>query len=237
MHLGLIGGIGPAATVVYYQRLVERFRAIPQPLELTIVNADVTVLVQNALAQNKREQAAIYAHHIDQLKGAGADIATITSLGGHFCYDETVPLSSLPLISAIEPLDNHFAAQGIRTIGLLGTEQVMSSRLYGQLDVTASVVANQDLDALGQVYLDMATSGHCSDAQRQVFFAAGAEMISQGADAILLAGTDLGLAFDDHNPGFPIIDALDIHVDQLVKLATGAHTLDAAPLVIAPQEH
>lgn len=222
MHLGVIGGIGPAATVVYYQRLVERFRVIGQPLELTIVNADVRVLVQNALAQNSREQAAIYARHIDQLKGAGADIATITSLGGHFCYDETVPLSSLPLISAIAPLDDYFAAQGIGTIGLLGTAQVMSSRLYGQLNKTASVVANQDLDALGQVYLDMATGGQCSDAQRQVFFAAGAEMINQGADAILLGGTDLGLAFDGHDPGFPVIDALDVHVDLLVQLATDA---------------
>lgn len=221
MHLGLIGGIGPAATVVYYQRLVQRFRAMGQPLELTIVNAEVKDLVGNALAGRKQDQAAIYARHIDQLKGAGADIATITSLGGHFCFDETVPLSSLPLISAIEPMDHHFATQGIKTIGLLGTEIVMSSRLYGQLNKTSSVVADQDLDVLGQHYLDMAISGHCSDLQRQVFFDAGAEMIEQGADTILLGGTDLGLAFDGHDPGFPIIDALDVHVDVLVQLATG----------------
>lgn len=226
MHLGLIGGIGPAATVDYYQRLVQRFRAIDQPLELTIVNADVSVLVDNALAGRKQDQAAIYARHIDQLKGAGADVAAITSLGGHFCFDETVPLSSLPLISAIAPLDDHFATQGIRTIGLLGTEIVMSSRLYGQLKKTASVVADQDLDVLGQHYLDMATSGHCSDAQRQVFFDAGAEMIQRGADVILLGGTDLGLAFDGHDPGFPVIDALDVHVDVLVQLATGGAPRD-----------
>ena len=28
MHLGLIGGIGPAATVVYYQRLCARMRQL-----------------------------------------------------------------------------------------------------------------------------------------------------------------------------------------------------------------
>ena len=33
-----------------------------------------------------------------------------------------------------------------------------------------------------------------------------------GAEAIVLAGTDLNLAFDGQDPGYPVIDALDVHV-------------------------
>ncbi len=43
---------------------------------------------------------------------------------------------------------------------------------------------------------------------------------NQNADAILLAGTDLGLAFDGHDPGYRVIDALALHVAALTDLAT-----------------
>jgi aspartate racemase len=46
-----------------------------------------------------------------------------------------------------------------------------------------------------------------------------------GAQAIVLAGTDLNLAFDGHDPGFPVIDALDVHVALLADLASGSRAL------------
>ena len=39
MHIGLIGGIGPAATEYYYRGLIERHTRANTPLELTIVHA------------------------------------------------------------------------------------------------------------------------------------------------------------------------------------------------------
>jgi aspartate racemase len=44
-----------------------------------------------------------------------------------------------------------------------------------------------------------------------------------GADAIVLAGTDLNLAFEGQDPGYPVIDALDVHVAVLADLATRSH--------------
>jgi aspartate racemase len=41
MHLGLIGGIGPAATEFYYRHLVHAHAAAGRPLELTIAQAEV----------------------------------------------------------------------------------------------------------------------------------------------------------------------------------------------------
>ena len=40
-----------------------------------------------------------------------------------------------------------------------------------------------------------------------------------GAEAILLAGTDLGLAFDGQTTQYPVIDALDVHVAAIVEMA------------------
>ena len=227
MHIGLIGGIGPAATVVYYQRLVARMRELGAPLELTIAHTpDIQVLIRNNLADRREEQAQEYKPLIDRLKAAGCDCVAITSLGGHFCFEETKAISSLPLVSAVEPLDAAFVAAGIRRIGLLGTRVVMRTRLYGQLARTEAVALDDRIEELGQMYQDVAVTGACTEAQRQVFLDAGREMVERlGAEAVVLAGTDLNLAFDGQDPGYPVIDALDVHVALLADLASGRQTL------------
>ena len=46
MHIGLIGGIGPAATDFYHRGLIERHHAANIPLDLTIAYADVRTMSQ-----------------------------------------------------------------------------------------------------------------------------------------------------------------------------------------------
>lgn len=226
MHLGLIGGIGVAATVVYYRRLTA---AVGGPFDLTIEHADVQTLIRTNLADARDEQAAIYARHIDRLARAGCDAVAITSLGGHFCFGETVALSPLPLISGVEPLDQHFADQGFSRVGLLGTRVVMRTRLYGQLQRTEGVALDDQIEHLGQTYQDMALSGRCTEGQRKVFFDAGQRMVDAlGAQAIVMAGTDLNLAFDGHDPGFQVVDAVDVHVDLLARIIRGDAVLSSA---------
>ena len=102
----------------------------------------------------------------------------------------------------------------------------MRTRVYGQLTRTGAVAFDGDLVALGQTYLDIAGQGSCTDAQRTTLFDAGRSMIeNQGAEAIVLAGTDLGLAFDDRDPGYPVVDALDVHVAVLADLAVDGRTI------------
>ncbi|MEO8242067.1 MAG: aspartate/glutamate racemase family protein [bacterium] len=225
MHIGLIGGIGPAATVVYYQRLCAAMRARGARLELTVVQADIHELIANNLADRRDDQARIYAGLIERLRAAGAECAAITSLGGHFCFAETAALSALPLVSAVAPLDDYFATEGIGSVGLLGTRVVMRTRLFGQLVKTRAVVLDDQIDPLGQTYQDVAVAGVCTDAAQKIFFDAGRDMTRQGAEAVVLAGTDLNLAFDGQDPGFRVVDALDVHVELLADLASGRRDL------------
>lgn len=229
MHIGLIGGIGVAATVVYYQRLTRAVAERGKPLELTISHGDVHTLIRNNLADDRQAQAEIYAKAIDQLAGAGADCVAITSLGGHFCFEETKAISSLPLVSAVTPLDAYFQKQGFGTVGLLGTRVVMRTGLYGQLQKTRAVALDDEIEVLGQTYQDMAVAGICTDAQRELFLDAGQRLVrDRGADAVVLAGTDLNLAFDGQETDYPVVDALDVHVDVLARLAAGEIDLKTA---------
>src|SRR5690606_33678852 len=197
MHIGLIGGIGVAATVVYYQRLTAEVARRGGTVDLTIAHTpDINVLIRNNLAGRRAEQAAEDVPLIDRLRAAGADCVAITSLGGHFCFDETVAVSSLPLVSAVTPLDDHFARAGIRRVGLLGTRVVMRTRLYGQLRKTEAVALDDRVDEIVQAYQDMAVAGTCTTAQRLLIIDAGRRLAEeQGAEDVVLAGTDLSLAY------------------------------------------
>lgn len=226
MHIGLIGGIGVAATVVYYQRLTAAAaaRGVPK-LELTIVHGEIQELIRNNLADRRAEQAQAFLPLVTRLKDAGCDCVALSSLGAHFCLDELAALSSLPIVSAVAPLDAYFVDQGIRRVGLLGTRVVMRTRLYGQLGQTDALALDDEIEILGQAYQDVAVAGACSASQRELFLDAGRRMIAAGADAIVLAGTDLNLAFDGQDPGYRVVDALDVHVALLADLAAGRTTL------------
>jgi aspartate racemase len=220
MHIGLIGGIGVAATVVYYQRLTAAVAARGgAQLDLTIAHGDIQELIRNNLADRREAQAQAFLPLVLRLQAAGCDTVALTSLGAHFCFSELAALSPLPLVSGVAPLDAHFAARGIGCIGLLGTRVVMRTRLYGQLARTRAIALDEEIEGLGQAYQEVAVAGTCRADQRALFLDAGARMMAAGAQAIVLAGTDLNLAFDGTEPGYPVIDALDVHVDVLADLA------------------
>ena len=141
------------------------------------------------------------------------------SLGAHFCVDESVALPPSPIISGVAPLDAYFIGRGIRRIGLLGTRVVMRTRLYGKLVLTEALALEGEIDLIGQTYQDVAVAGACSSAQRALFLDAGRRLVAAGAEAIVLAGTDLNLAFDGQSLAYPVIDALDVHVALLADLA------------------
>lgn len=224
MHVGLITGLGPAASVVYYQRLTQAASERGCPLELTMVEANIREVLANNLSGRTQEQAEIFAGLLHRLTAAGADFASITAIGPLFCWKETLALSPLPLLSAVTPLDNFCADQGLSRVGLLGTARAMHTRLFGQM-VRTDVLVPDNIDAIGKTYQDMAVEGRCSDYARELFFEAGKDMMERGAEAVALAGTDLLLAFDGRDPGFPIVDALEVHAELLADLATDRKSL------------
>src|SRR5215475_11441925 len=136
MHIGLIAGIGPAATDFYYRGLIERHAASGIPLELTMAHADVREMAKNLAERQPKRQAEIFARLIGRMKAAGAAAAAVTSMGGHFCINELLPISPLPLVHGIHAVDAAIKKSGLRRIGVLGTRTVMESRLYGGVSST-----------------------------------------------------------------------------------------------------
>jgi aspartate racemase len=221
MHVGLIGGIGPAATEFYYRGLTRAFASANRKLELTICNAEVREMTRNMDAGDAKEQARIFAELIARMKAAGARAAAVTSMGGHFCIDELEAISPLPLINAIPELNVQFAKMGVGAIGILGSRAVMQSKFYGGV-TSVEIVAPKgaDLDEVHNRYVAMATAAVATDGDRGYFIEAGRKLVEeQGADSIVLSGTDLFLAFDGQSPGYRVADAAEIHIGAIVRAA------------------
>lgn len=219
MHIGLIGGIGPAATEFYYRNLVRAHVAAGRALELTIVHADMRDLVQNMSDDAPDKQAEIFLRLARRLQAAGAEAVAVTSIAGHFCIHELEMLSPLPVINAIPEIEAALVNRGLRRVGLLGTRVVMKSRLYGGVSAVEIVLPQgASFDATHNAYVAMAAAGQADDQQRELLFSVGNDLCQkQGAEAVVLAGTDLFLAFEGRECGFPTIDSARVHIDALLR--------------------
>jgi aspartate racemase len=216
MHIGLIGGIGPAATEFYYRHITAAHARAGRPLDLTIVHADAPELVANLRADRRDAQAAVFERLTRRLQAAGADMVAVTSIAGHFCHQEFEAVSALPVLSIIPAVRTALAARGAARVGLIGTKVAMSTRVYGALDgLDVRVPAGENFEATEREYLGMGTTGAVTGAQRAFFFRLGGELYGDGAELIVLAGTDLFLVFDRQDCGFPTFDCALAHIDAI----------------------
>lgn len=219
MHIGLIGGIGPAATSFYYQNLVRVHAEADREMELTIVHASARDLIQNVADDARDRQAQIFLGLVRRLQAAGADAVGVTSIAGHFCIGELEKISPLPIINALPELEAELVRRGLTRVALLGTRVVMGSVLYGGLnEVEVVVPEGDDFEAVHRDYIAMATAGQATDAQRDTMFTVGKKLHQdQGAEMIVLAGTDLFLAFDGRPCDFPVLDSALVHIEALFR--------------------
>lgn len=225
MHLGLIGGIGPAATVFYYERLVAAFAEADKPLDLTIAHTSARTLSANVAAGRIDAQVEEFLRVGRQLKAAGADRLVITSMGGHFCADAFGAVAPLPLIHGPQAVANTLRQRGARRIGVLGTRVVMETGLYGALaDLEPIAPAGDLLAEVNEDYIALAIAGHATPAQRERLLAAGKRLVEeQGAEVVLLGGTDLNLVYTPDVTELPVVDSAVVHVDAIAALAIAQH--------------
>ncbi|MEM7215739.1 MAG: aspartate/glutamate racemase family protein [Pseudomonadota bacterium] len=223
MQIGLIGGIGPAATDYYYQNIIRAFEDKQKQLELTMVHTGSPTLLKNLAANNVDEQVAIYERLTNRLVAAGAGCVVITSIAGHFCIGPFKEISPLPVIDMIEETEKAVRKLGYEKIGIMGTKTVMENRFYGGIR-SAEVIppSGEMLDLVHKAYIEMAASGRATARQREIFATAYNTFVDdEGVDAIMLGGTDLALIYREGRPGTPIIDCASIHCRAVVERVLG----------------
>jgi aspartate racemase len=217
--VGIVGGLGVGATVHYYERIAAACKARGVVPDLVIVHADVDY-GQGLVRAGKLDQLADYlASFIDRMGRAGAAAAAIPAVTPHICIAETIRRTRVPIISIVDPIAAELRARKLKRVALFGTTFTMEGGLWGLLSGVEIVKPQPDEIAfIGQAYQRILDTQKADAGD-----AAGLRGIANelqrrdGVEAILLAGTDLAVMFDETTAGFPAIDVARLHIDAIVE--------------------
>jgi aspartate racemase len=204
-NLGLIGGLGPGATVHYYRELVKA-----QAGEMSIVHADMDRVLGDVQRGDRLGLAEYFARLIDRLARGGAQVAAISAITPHICIRELEKISALPLVNIVEEVAKEIRSRGYKRVALFGTRFVVESRMFGMLDGVEVLVPDQ-VDAIHEAYMQTVEGG---SEGRNILTRIAREL---PVDAIVLAGTDLSLIFDETNTDFPHVDGARAHIQAIVR--------------------
>src|SRR4029077_4930259 len=133
--LGLVGGLGPNATVYYYNGLIAAHKVQGRVARMLIAHADVDHGRPLAEAGNVQQLAPYLNGFIDATAAGGAEMAAIVAVTPHICSAHLTPLLKIPLIDMVQTVADAIHARGLKRIALFGTLSTVRSRMFGRLGV------------------------------------------------------------------------------------------------------
>ena len=219
--LGLIGGLGPPATVYYYRGILAGLEARGRAARMLIAHADLN-RVRTAVETKDYDGLAHYlADLIDSTKAGGAELAAIVAITPHICAPQLVPISPLPLIDIVTTVANEVRAQRRKRIALLGTRFTIETRMFGRLEGIEVVMPRPaEIEQIHNAYMNIVNGRNPAGQVATLRDLAHIFIKRDGAEVVLLAGTDLSTEFNKDNTDFPAIDCARLHVETIVQQLT-----------------
>jgi len=220
LTLGLVAGLGVGAGIFYYRSLVKAHLAAGLTPHIVMIHADVRRVVQLANARETQELAEYLAGLLGQLAGGGAEVATIPAFTPQVCAEELAAITPLPLIGLMEAIVAEIERRRLRRVAVFGGRVTMETGLFGKLQNVAEVAAlrPEEIDQVCAIYGKIVENERATDEERETLRALAHTLIErEGADAILLAGTDLSFVFGPENTDFPYLDGARVHIDAIMR--------------------
>ena len=217
--IGLVGGLGVGAAVHYYTELARAHEARGRTLDLVMAHAETSRVFEYVQAEDRNGLAQYLAGFINRLRDAGAEIAVIPAITPHYCMHELAAISPVPLVNIFEPLKQAIAARSIRKAAVFGTRYVVESALYGFVQECEIVRPRPDeVGLIHSIYTELLQQRKGTEEQRAKLTAlAGTLRERDGVEAVIFAGTDLALLFNESNTEFPHLDCAALHIDAIVR--------------------
>jgi aspartate racemase len=212
--LGLIGGLGVGATVHYYEKLVKAHEERGHRLDIVIAHAETSHVFEYVQAEDRAGLAAYLNDFIRRLEAAGAEFAAIPAITPHYCMRELAAISPLAVFDIFDPLNQELAVRGIRRAAVFGTRFAIESALFGRVDSIEIIHPGPDeVDYIHSTYVQVAQQGKGSKEQYKGLTDLALTLCKrEGLDAVILAGTDLALLFNETNTAFPNVDCAALHI-------------------------
>lgn len=251
--VGVVGGVGPAATVDFMAKLVRNTPAACDQDHIRIMveqNPQIPDRTAALLDQGADPTLALYAA-CKTLEDGGADLIAIPCNTAHAFVERIQPSLGVPIVNMLTCTADYLRETfpGLREIGLLATTGTLASRLYEQsleaqgfVQIAPSEPAQARL--MNAIYGPKGakagyTSGECTDD----LAAAINDLVAQGVQVIVLGCTELPLLLRDATLACPgglvvrLVDPTEVLARRCVAYALGDSVVSmaATTLAAAPQ--
>ncbi len=236
--IGVVGGVGPAATADFLKKVVRLTPAARDQDHIKLVveqNPQIPDRTANLVGDGPDPTVALYAT-CRKLEAGDADLIAIPCNTAHAFVERIQPYLSVPIINMLHETVQHLRAHepAFRRVGLLATSGTVASRVYheaaaavgldlitpgvdGQARVMAAIYGPRGVKA---GYIE----GECLADLRSAL----EDLVGQGADAVILGCTELPLLMASAEK-YPVagrtialVDPTELLAKRCIQLAQSA---------------
>ena len=218
--LGIIGGMSWVSTATYYDhinRVVQRRAAPMASAPLLIESLDFGQLYALVEERDWQRAAGVLIDSAKRLEGAGAQGLIIGANSMHRLYDDVAAAVNIPILHIAEYVGLAMKRAGKTNAALLGTRNVMTESFYRKrlvahgIDLLPPNLAYVEM--LDRIIYDELMVGKVTREAERRMRTIITNTAQEGAQAVVLACTELDLVVDVDANVLPIFDSTRIHCE------------------------
>ena len=223
-RLGIFGGMGPAASAEFVNRLVAQTPAgcDQEHIPFVLWNNPQIPDRSTSLRNNDNRPLPFLLEGIQILKAARCDLIVIPCNTAHFWYDEMIKLK-VPIVHIVDSVADAIRDAGVDsgTIGVMGTQATVELGLYqyklNKAGWTCIVPTKEEMDTLVQPAIDLVKAGDMIKSHTMLMSVVDS-LIARGAQAVVLGCTEIPLAVKEDNQNtIPLVNSIDSLVKAVLK--------------------
>ena len=225
--IGLIGGITPESTILYYQilnKLSANQLGKVHSAELIINSFDfgqISQLVKQGrwdLLDKKMAETAT------NLENSGASCILICANTMHLCIDAVRKVVGIPVIHIADTTAKEIQKKGMQKVALLGTKYTMEKDFFRDIlnehSIETIIPDAEERDEIHRIIYDELAQGEFKKSSKESYLKIIDSLILNGAEGIILGCTEIPLLINQNDVSLPIFDTTKIHAAAAFKFAT-----------------
>lgn len=217
--LGIIGGVGPLATMLLGEMIVKRTKASADQEHMHFIIDNDTRIPDRTAYILDREQPnplPVMIQDAGKLVSVGVDVICVPCNTAHYFYDELADNTAVPILHMIRETANKVKSLQAKKVGILGTKGTLSTNLYQdalrEVGIEPVVPDDDVQDLLMEIIYDYVKAG--SSITREMWSKVEDAIMAQGCDHVILGCTELSIVNRELS-----LDQDTRYVDALVTLA------------------
>jgi aspartate racemase len=227
---GILGGMGPEATIDLFAKIVRSTRASRDQDHLRIIidNNPAIPDRQKAILENGVSPVKWLVETARNLERAGADFIVMPCNTAHYWIEDIRKVVGIPVVDMIEETAEELARAypSLRTVGILAATGTVRSGLYqknlSRLRINCVSPADDDqLTLMGVIY--SVKAGDFS--KHRVAAEVAGRVVIAGAEAVVSGCTEIPLVLKTEDLSVPLIDATQVLASRTVEISQGLRSL------------